>query len=53
MGPYDESGKTAIETFFPQFLHFFFPGIAEGIDFGKGYAFLDKELGRISTPFFV
>lgn len=45
---YDEGWKEIIETFFPQFLCFFFPQIARGIDFGKGYAFLDKELGRIS-----
>ena len=48
MGKYDESWKDVIEAFFPQFLRFFFPRIAEGIDFGKGYTFLDKELSRIS-----
>ena len=30
-GRYDEGWKEVIETFFPQFLRFFFPGIAEGI----------------------
>ena len=47
-GRYDEGWKEVIERFFPQFLDFFFPRIAKGIDFGKDYAFLDKELGRIS-----
>lgn len=47
MGKYDESWKGAIETFFPQFLYFFFPQIAEGIDVERKYTFLDKELRRI------
>ena len=47
-GRYDEGWKEVIETFFPQFLSFLFPQIAHDIDFGKGYTFLDKELGRIS-----
>ena len=46
-GRYDEGWKEVIETFFPQFLSFFFPQIDRGIDFGKGYTFLDKELNSI------
>ena len=45
---YDEGWKEVIETFFPPFLQFFFPRIAEGLDLDRGYVFLDKELGRIS-----
>ena len=45
---YDEGWKEVIETFFPPFLQFFFPRIAQGLDVEKGYVFLDKELGRIS-----
>ena len=45
---YDEGWKEVIETFFPPFLRFFFPRIAQGLDLERGYVFLDKELGRIS-----
>ena len=48
MGKYDESWKEVIEIFFPQFLGFFFPQIAEEIDFTKEITFLDKELAKIS-----
>ncbi len=36
--------KEAIEAYFPECLQFFFPEIAQDIDFDKGYDFLDKEL---------
>jgi len=45
---YDQGWKEAIRTFFPHFLSFFFPSIAQHIDIPKGFEFLDKELGRIS-----
>jgi len=45
---YDEGWKDAIRTFFPQFINFFFPSIAQHIDLSKGFEFLDKELSRIS-----
>ena len=45
---YDEGWKEAIRTFFPQFMDFFFPDIAQHIDFSKQVEFLDKELSRIS-----
>lgn len=48
MGKYDESWKEAIETFFPQFLEFFFPQITAGIDLSKEIIFLDKELAQIT-----
>jgi len=47
-GRYDEGWKETIRTFFPHFLSFFFPSIAQHIDTSKGFDFLDKELGRIS-----
>ena len=43
----DSVWKEAIEAYFPEFLKFFFPEIAEDIDFEKGYEFLDKELAKI------
>jgi len=45
---YDEGWKEAIKAFFPQFMTFFFPDIAQHIDFSKQVEFLDKELSRIS-----
>jgi len=48
VGRYDEGWKEVIKAFFPQFLGFFFPGVAEEIDFAKGFQFLDQELARIS-----
>ena len=45
---YDEGWKEAIRAFFPQFMTFFFPEVAQHIDFSKQAEFLDKELSRIS-----
>jgi len=45
---YDEGWKEAIRGFFPQFMNFFFPDIAQHIDFSKQVEFLDKELSKIS-----
>ncbi len=43
----DSVWKEAIETYFEEFLSFFFPNIAKDIDLEKGYEFLDKELQKI------
>ena len=40
--------KEAIETYFSEFMEFFFPEIAKDIDFEKGCEFLDKELEKIT-----
>ena len=44
---YDSSWKEAIETYFKEFLAFFFPAIYAEVDFEKGYEFLDKELEKV------
>ena len=44
----DSVWKEAIETYFPEFMEFFFPEIAKDIDFEKGCEFLDKELEKIT-----
>ena len=43
----DSVWKEAIETYFEEFLNFFFPDIAKDIDLEKGCEFLDKELQKI------
>ena len=44
---YDSPWKEAIEKFLPDFLAFFFPEAAAGIDWTKGYEFLDKEFQTV------
>jgi hypothetical protein len=44
----DSVWKEAVETYFEEFINFFFKDIAEDIDFDKGYEFLDKELEKIT-----
>ncbi len=44
----DSVWKEAIETYFEEFMEFFFKEIAKDIDFEKGYEFLDKELEKIT-----
>ena len=44
---YDSPWKRILEKYFQEFMIFFFPRIAEGIDWSKGYTFLDKELQQI------
>lgn len=39
--------KPAIEDFFDYLLHFFFSGLANQIDFKRGFDFLDKEMGEL------
>ncbi len=43
MSDKDSTWKEAIETYFHDFLCFFFARIARDIDFNKRYEFLDKE----------
>ncbi len=44
----DSIWKEAIEGYFEDFMWFFFPEVAEDIDFVQGYEFLDKELEEIT-----
>lgn len=44
---YDSAWKEALERFFEQFVAFFFPQAHAGIDWSKGYEFLDKELRQV------
>ncbi len=41
---YDSPWKELPEEYFREFAEFFFPDMAEGADWEKGYEFLDKEL---------
>jgi hypothetical protein len=47
MTDYDSPWKTALERYFPQFMALFFPEAHAGIDWSRGYAFLDKELQKV------
>ncbi len=47
MTDYDSPWKTTIEFFFEDFLAFFYPQAHVGIDWSKGYEFLDKELEKV------
>ena len=42
---FDSPWKEVLEAYFEDFLRFFFPVAADGIDWQAGYRFLDKELG--------
>jgi hypothetical protein len=44
---FDSPWKDMIELYFEQFLQFFFPEAHAGIDWRKGYQFLDKELRKL------
>ncbi len=44
---YDSPWKKILEAYFREFVVFFFPAAAEGIDWSRGYTFLDKELQQI------
>ncbi len=44
---YDSAWKEMLESFFEQFLAFFFPQAHAGIDWTMGYEFLDKELQQV------
>ena len=44
---FDTAWKEALEWFFEPFLEFFFPPVHGGIDWNRGYEFLDKELQQV------
>jgi hypothetical protein len=44
---FDSPWKSAIETYFPDFMAFFFPQIHADIDWSRGFEFLDKELEQV------
>ena len=44
---YDSPWKNILETYFYDFMTFFFPVVAEGVDWSRGYSFLDKELQQV------
>ncbi len=44
----DSPWKLALELYFADFMNCCFPKIAEAIDWGKGYEFLDKEMQTIT-----
>jgi len=44
---YDSAWKEVLERFFAEFTAFFFPRAHAGIDWSKGYEFLDKELQQV------
>ena len=46
-GDHDSPWKEALEGFFPDFLALLFPVIHAGIDWSRGYRFLDKEFQQI------
>jgi len=48
MDEYDSPWKEALEHYLPECLTFFFPQAAAGIDWSRGYEFLDKELQKIA-----
>lgn len=45
---FDEAWKRVLESTFWEFMHFYFPGMAEMLDESQGYSFMDKELDQIS-----
>ena len=45
---YDSPWKEIIETWFQEFMEFFFPDAAAAIDWERGYEFLDKEFQQIA-----
>ena len=45
---YDSPWKKILEAYFQEFVVFFFPIAAEGINWSRGYAFLDKELQQVA-----
>ncbi len=45
---YDTPWKKVLETYFKEFVHFFFPDMADDIDCSPGYEFLNKELRQVA-----
>jgi hypothetical protein len=46
--PLDTPWKQILESYFPQFLAFFFPNVHNHIDWSRGFEFLDGELQQIT-----
>jgi hypothetical protein len=44
---FDSPWKTSIETYFPDFVAFFFPHIFSDINWTRGFQFLDQELQQV------
>jgi hypothetical protein len=44
----DSPWKEILESYFPQFMAFFFPEAYRQIDWSRGFEFLDGELQQIS-----
>src|ERR687885_466022 len=44
---YDTPWKDALESYFEEFIAFFFPQAHRDIDWTQGYEFLDKELQQV------
>ncbi len=44
---FDTAWKLTLETYFLEFCAFLFPRVHEGVDWSRGYEFLDKELQEI------
>lgn len=47
MTDYDSPWKQVLERYFASFTAFFFPDVHAGVDWDRGYEFLDKELQRV------
>lgn len=45
---YDSPWKNALEAYFEECIHFFFPAIAREVDWKRGYLFLEKELQQVA-----
>jgi hypothetical protein len=45
---YDSPWKGLIEGYFTDFLAWFFPKVHAGIDWARGYEFLDQELAQVT-----
>jgi hypothetical protein len=44
---FDSPWKDILETYFQDFMQFFFPQIHDDIDWSRGYSFLDQELQQV------
>jgi hypothetical protein len=44
---FDSPWKDIVETYFQDFMQFFFPSIHDDIDWSRGYDFLDQELRQV------
>jgi hypothetical protein len=44
---FDSPWKDVLESYFPDFIQFFFPHIYDEIDWSRGYDFLDQELQQV------